>query len=683
VTVGVTDEAGLRAAFESSRRASEGAVLVERHVPGSDYRLLVIEGRLLAAARREPASVTGDGVRSVAALTDALNAARRNDPVQRRYLKPVKLDETALRHLAAQDLAPEAVPVEGRTVTLRGNANVSSGGQAWNVLDRVHPDVEAMALSIAASTGLRALGLDYITPDIGRSWHETGGAVIEINAYPGLDVHVASGEDEAALGSAVLGDQPARIPLILVLGGAPELRLVADRLASRFRQADTEGLGLAFPGATALGATRLTPPEDLLGRTASLLLNRQCRALVSGATVEEILDQGLPADRFTAAVLMGALPEDGKARAAWALARRHADRHAVFATADEAEERIGELLETATSRPARPAPRCPVPSAAEFPSDVRALNDRRPGPGATVFAPMRNESWLLPHFLEHYRRLGVENFLLYDDGSEDGCREYALDQPDCTVYVSNRRFDERQPDGRRFHHLLREAIPESLGPGRWVLTADVDEFLILPDEFGGLAGFLDMLDERGHDCVFGTMVDAYPATLSERNRSTDLSPFDLMPYFDADRGFRRRPEANEPEKVFAGVRARLIAALKHAAPDVHAAIFGGRDYLMPALFKVPLVRTGRGIRRLNAHTIDRQPPFDVEVALAHFKLGPDLDSKIQEALATRTHYLQSIEYAYLAEVTARFPDLDLRCARTRRFDVPVVLAEAGMVVWTR
>jgi hypothetical protein len=192
-----------------------------------------------------------------------------------------------------------------------------------------------------------------------------------------------------------------------------------------------------------------------------------------------------------------------------------------------------------------------------------------------------------------------------------------------------------------------------------------------------------MLDARGHDCVFGTMVDAYPATLSERNRSTDLSPFDLMPYFDADRGFRRRPEANEPEKVFAGVRARLIAALKHAAPDVHAAIFGGRDYLMPALFKVPLVRTGRGIRRLNAHTIDRQPPFDVEVALAHFKLGPDLDSKIQEALATRTHYLQSIEYAYLAEVTARFPDLDLRCARTRRFDVPVVLAEAGMVVWTR
>lgn len=290
---------------------------------------------------------------------------------------------------------------------------------------------------------------------------------------------------------------------------------------------------------------------------------------------------------------------------------------------------------------------------------------------------MQNEMKLLPHFLTHYRKLGVENFIIHDDHSTDGSCDFLSSQPDCSVLKSTTAFNTRLNDGRDFHHFLKEFVPESIGAGRWVIVIDMDEFLVLPPMFESVPAFQAMLDQRGHTCVFGTMVDAYPETLRARNHAREISPFEGSPYFDRDAGFLRQAESFSPQKRLNGIRARLITALKQRDRSTYDSIFAGRGYMMPALYKVPFIKTGTGITRFNSHTINRQPPFDIEVALVHFKFGPDLDDKIATALVTRNHYLSSIEYQFLAAVIDRYPDENLISNRTLRFDEPGSLLRAG------
>ncbi len=190
ITINITDEPGLRQAFEHATRF-RGGVLVERHVSGYDHRLLVVGGRFVAAALRLPARVEGDGQRTIAELVHALNLARFTGRLPGAYRSevPVVLDHEALRVLIAQGYAPGDVPAAGATVTLRGNANLSTGGSAEDVTEQVHVDNRALAEQAARLIGLCTAGLDLQTSDISRSWREVGGAILEINAGPGLPVH--------------------------------------------------------------------------------------------------------------------------------------------------------------------------------------------------------------------------------------------------------------------------------------------------------------------------------------------------------------------------------------------------------------------------------------------------------------------------------------------------------------
>ena len=101
---------------------------------------------------------------------------------------------------------------------------------------------------------------------------------------------------------------------------------------------------------------------------------------------------------------------------------------------------------------------------------------------------------------------------------------------------------------------------------------------------------------------------------------------------------------------------------------------------MAALWKTPLIKTGSGVFLVNSHSVNVTPPLDIELALAHFKFGPDLDAKVAEALADRNYYLGSIEYRFLAEAIRRFDGDDLLGERSRRFDGARSLADAGFIV---
>ncbi|MEU8056059.1 cyanophycin synthetase [Microbispora bryophytorum] len=231
VTVGVTTAAAAVAAYAQVAADGEGAI-VEKFVPGTDYRVLVVDGQVVAAAELRPASVTGDGVSEIAQLVDMVNADPRRGEGHSRELTKIELDERALAHLEAQGLGPASVPARGRLVTLRRNANLSTGGTSRDVTDLVHEDVADVCRRAAAVVGLDVCGIDVRLADIaapmpcGAAGHGGAepGAVIEINACPGLRMHLFPAEGAprdvagAVIDSLYPPGSPSRVPVVAVTG---------------------------------------------------------------------------------------------------------------------------------------------------------------------------------------------------------------------------------------------------------------------------------------------------------------------------------------------------------------------------------------------------------------------------------------------------------------------------------
>ncbi|MGA2035240.1 MAG: acetate--CoA ligase family protein, partial [Thermoguttaceae bacterium] len=157
-------------------------VIVEHFAPGHDYRLLVVGGRVVAAARREPAHVTGDGQRSIKELIEIVNADPRRGEHHATVLSTIKVDAVALAVLSEQGYTPASVPPAGAMVLIRRNGNLSTGGTAIDVTERVHPQVAARAIDAAQIIGLDVAGIDIVAVDISRPLEEQGGVIIEVNA---------------------------------------------------------------------------------------------------------------------------------------------------------------------------------------------------------------------------------------------------------------------------------------------------------------------------------------------------------------------------------------------------------------------------------------------------------------------------------------------------------------------
>ncbi|HEY9549546.1 MAG TPA: Mur ligase family protein, partial [Kiloniellaceae bacterium] len=222
VHVGLRNEAELRQAFERGLQAGE-PVVVEAFIPGEDHRLLVVGGKLVAAARRIPASVIGDGRHSVRELVDLANRDSRRGLRFNNLLVRLSLDPAAAERLREQGLEGASVPPAGRRVFLRKTANISTGGTSEDVTDRVHPDVRRMAELTAQAVGLQVAGIDFITPDIGRSCLEAG-AICEVNNTPGLRPHwAAEGGGQRDVVAPILDllfppGQPHHLPIGAVTG---------------------------------------------------------------------------------------------------------------------------------------------------------------------------------------------------------------------------------------------------------------------------------------------------------------------------------------------------------------------------------------------------------------------------------------------------------------------------------
>jgi cyanophycin synthetase len=307
VTVNITTKEQITAGFHAAAEFRDD-VMVERYLPGHDYRLLVIGDKLVAAARREPPMVVGDGVHTVRQLVDQVNLDPRRGNGHSTSLTRIRFDDIALGSLAKQGLQADSVPAKGQRVVLRNNANLSTGGTATDVTDDVHPEVAARAIAAAHMVGLDICGVDLVCDSVLKPIEEQNGGIVEVNAAPGLRMHLSpsfgKGRDvgEAIIETLFKDGDDGRIPVVAVTGTngkTTTVRLIAHLLtASGLRTGMTNTDGVYIEG-------RRIDSGDCSGpRSArNVLLHPDVDAAVFETARGGLLREGLAFDRCEVAVV--------------------------------------------------------------------------------------------------------------------------------------------------------------------------------------------------------------------------------------------------------------------------------------------------------------------------------------------------------------------------------------------
>ncbi|WP_171236836.1 cyanophycin synthetase [Ruegeria sp. HKCCA6837] len=186
-------EAGFAEAKEHSRSR---AILVESFITGFDHRMLVVNNKLVAVAKRVPGHVAGDGTHTIAELVEIVNEDPRRGIGHEKVLTMLEIDNQAKRLMENAGVTEETVLPDGEVFYLRSTANLSTGGTAIDLTDVVHPDNRDMAERAIMAVGLDVGGVDFLIDDITKSYKDIGGAIVEVNAAPGFRMHVAPSEGQ-------------------------------------------------------------------------------------------------------------------------------------------------------------------------------------------------------------------------------------------------------------------------------------------------------------------------------------------------------------------------------------------------------------------------------------------------------------------------------------------------------
>ncbi|TAK92019.1 MAG: cyanophycin synthetase [Burkholderiaceae bacterium] len=307
VTVDITSREQLQSAFAAATEHGD-EILVERFLPGNDFRLLVVGDKLVAAARRDPPQVIGDGVHTVRELVDLVNSDPRRGSGHATSLTKIRFDEIALARLATQGHSATSIPVKGERVILRNNANLSTGGTATDVTDDVHPEVAARAVAAAQMIGLDICGVDLVCDSVIKPIEEQRGGIVEVNAAPGLRMHLSPSYGKGrAIGEAIVssmfrdGDD-GRIPVVAVTGTngkTTTVRLIAHLLAQQGLR-----VGMTNTDGVYINGARIDSGDCSGPRSArNVLLHPDVDAAVFETARGGLLREGLAFDRCQVAVV--------------------------------------------------------------------------------------------------------------------------------------------------------------------------------------------------------------------------------------------------------------------------------------------------------------------------------------------------------------------------------------------
>ncbi len=248
VTLNIRNYHELEEAFYIAKGFSK-KIIIEKSIPGRDYRVLVVNGKVVAVSERIAPFVIGDGKHTIRNLIDEVNEDPQRGFGHEKPLTKIKIDEVVNIMLRRQGYTPYSRPSAGAKILLRGNSNLSTGGTAIDVTDCIHPHNKELAVRAADIVGLDVCGIDFVVPDIASPLDKQGGCLIEINAAPGIRMHhfPSQGKPRNAAGAIMEYLFPkasnGRIPLIAVTG--TNGKTTVTRLVGHILQQYGLNIGLA------------------------------------------------------------------------------------------------------------------------------------------------------------------------------------------------------------------------------------------------------------------------------------------------------------------------------------------------------------------------------------------------------------------------------------------------------
>ncbi len=305
VSLNLTTREEVVSAFAAAE-AEGSEVLVERFISGQEHRLLVVGDKVVAATRGEIIRVGGDGRSSIAQLIDAqVNTDPRRGEEEHLPLETLRHDDAVLLLLLQrQGLTPASVLARGESAVVQ-----RTGNMAIDVTGQVHPDVAAQMALAARVVGLDIAGIDLVVEDIGKPLAAQGGAIVEVNAGPGLLMHLKPAVGRAQpVGDAIVehlfpAGASGRVPIVGVIGNGRSA--LAPRLIAWLLQLQGKQTGLACRDGIFLGQRRLSSASALdYAAGERMLINRSVQAVVLETSPRHILSEGLPYDRCQVGVVM-------------------------------------------------------------------------------------------------------------------------------------------------------------------------------------------------------------------------------------------------------------------------------------------------------------------------------------------------------------------------------------------
>ncbi|MBX3069228.1 MAG: ATP-grasp domain-containing protein [Thermomicrobiales bacterium] len=287
VFIELADERELRSAWEMIAGAQpRGGVLIEEFLPGEEYRVLVIDGRVVAVNHRIPPFVIGDGVSTIQQLVDRENARpERAPPRTGGALIHIKVDEQTVELLARSSRTLASVLPEGERQLIRRTSNASGGGSTEEVTDLMHPDNVLICELTAKTVGLDIAGIDLVVRDVSESVLETGGGILEINSGPGLIDHLKPGSGTPRdVGGAILDmlyprGAHVRAPIVVVTGDQRCValsRAIATCLSDEGRRIGMLVEGCFMVGSLSIDVSMMEPS----GQVHALLANPLVEAAI-------------------------------------------------------------------------------------------------------------------------------------------------------------------------------------------------------------------------------------------------------------------------------------------------------------------------------------------------------------------------------------------------------------------